>query len=88
MLRSRKTPCKPPLQTQSQRFNADIISRQIVGMIACLEKFLTEAEERGNAFFLGLLEKQHIRMKALFERNVVRTKNLFCKQCVINTDGS
>lgn len=43
-------------------------------MIACLEKFLTEAEERGNAFFLGLLEKQHVRMKALFERNVVRTK--------------
>lgn len=40
-------------------------------MIACLEKFLTEAEERGNTFFLGLLEKQHVRMKGLFERNVV-----------------
>ena len=44
---------------------------QIVGMIACLEKFLAEAEERGNAFFLGLLEKQHVRMKGLFDRQVV-----------------
>lgn len=74
MLRSRRTPCKPPFQTLTLGSNADNISRQIVGMIACLEKFLTEAEERGNAFFLGLLEKQHVRMKALFERNVVRTK--------------
>ena len=41
-------------------------------MIVCLERFLTEAEERGNAFFLGLLEKQHVRLKGLFERQVVR----------------
>ncbi|GJE97072.1 exocyst complex component Sec3-domain-containing protein [Phanerochaete sordida] len=43
---------------------------QIVGMIVCVERFLTEAEERGNAFFLGLLEKQHVRLKGLFERQV------------------
>ena len=41
-------------------------------MIVCLERFLTEAEERGNAFFMNLLEKQHIRLKGLFERRVVR----------------
>ena len=40
-------------------------------MIVCLERFLAEAEERGNAFFLGLLEKQHARMKSLFDRRVV-----------------
>ena len=41
-------------------------------MIVCVERFLTEAEERGNAFFLSLLEKQHVRLKGLFERQVVR----------------
>lgn len=45
-------------------------SLQIVGMIGCLERFLTEAEERGNTFLLGLLEKQHVRLKTLFDRNV------------------
>ena len=56
--------------------DADIQIRQIVGMIVSLEKFLTDAEERGNDFFLGLLEKQHVRMKALFERRVVRSSQL------------
>ena len=46
--------------------------RQIVGMIACVERFLTDAEERGNAFFLEVLEKQHTRMKGIYERRVVR----------------
>ena len=36
-----------------------------------MEVGLAEAEERGNAFFLGLLEKQHVRMKGLFDRQVV-----------------
>ena len=40
-------------------------------MLASLEKFQTEAEERGNAFLLSVLEKQHMRLKALFERRVV-----------------
>ena len=41
-------------------------------MIACVERFLTDAEERGNAFFLEVLEKQHTRMKGIYERRVVR----------------
>lgn len=40
-------------------------------MIVCLERYLADAEERGNAFFLNLLEKQHTRLKGLFERHVV-----------------
>ncbi|KAI0778389.1 exocyst complex component Sec3-domain-containing protein [Trametes elegans] len=43
---------------------------QAVGMLASLERFQHEAEERGNAFLLSLLEKQHMRLKALFERRV------------------
>lgn len=41
-------------------------------MLASLEKFQSEAEERGNTFLLSALEKQHMRLKALFERRVVR----------------
>ncbi|PCH33938.1 hypothetical protein WOLCODRAFT_135407 [Wolfiporia cocos MD-104 SS10] len=43
---------------------------QIVGLIAALERFLGDAEERGNAFLLNLLDKQHSRSKQLFERRV------------------
>lgn len=53
-----------------------VLSRQIVGMIACVEKFLADAEERGNTFFLEVLEKQHSRMKGLYERRVVRISYL------------
>ena len=42
-------------------------------MIAALEKFLSEAEERGTTFFLNLLEKQHVRLKGIYERHVVCT---------------
>ncbi|TBU49952.1 exocyst complex component Sec3-domain-containing protein [Dichomitus squalens] len=45
-------------------------SLQVVGMLVSLEKFQSEAEERGNTFLLSLLEKQHMRLKALFERRV------------------
>ncbi|KAI0756800.1 exocyst complex component Sec3-domain-containing protein [Daedaleopsis nitida] len=45
-------------------------SLQVVGMLSSLEKFQSEAEERGNAFLLNALEKQHMRLKALFERRV------------------
>ena len=51
-----------------------IDARQIVGIIVALERFIGEAEERGNAFVLGLLEKQHVRLKGLFERRVVSTR--------------
>lgn len=36
----------------------------------CLERFLTDAEERGNVFWTNLLEKQHDRLKGLFDRRV------------------
>ncbi|KAF9814500.1 hypothetical protein IEO21_05051 [Rhodonia placenta] len=42
----------------------------VVGIIAALERFLGDAEERGNAFLLNVLEKQHTRLKGLFERRV------------------
>ncbi|KAH9944208.1 exocyst complex component Sec3-domain-containing protein [Epithele typhae] len=45
-------------------------SWQVVGMLAALEKFQSEAEEKGNAFLLTVLEKQHMRLKAVFERRV------------------
>ncbi|TFK56552.1 hypothetical protein OE88DRAFT_1649908 [Heliocybe sulcata] len=45
-------------------------SIQIIGIIASLERFQAEAEERGNAFLLNLLEKQHTRLKGLFDRHV------------------
>ncbi|KAI0652057.1 exocyst complex component Sec3-domain-containing protein [Trametes meyenii] len=45
-------------------------SVQVVGMLASLERFQSDAEERGNSFLLSLLEKQHMRLKALFERRV------------------
>lgn len=45
--------------------------RQLVGLIVCLERFLADAEERGNSFLHNVLEKQHTRLKALFDRRVV-----------------
>ncbi|KAF8140415.1 exocyst complex component Sec3-domain-containing protein [Boletus edulis] len=43
---------------------------QVVGIIACLERFLVDADERGNAFFLQILEKQHLRLKGTFDRHI------------------
>ncbi|PPQ64521.1 hypothetical protein CVT26_002060 [Gymnopilus dilepis] len=45
-------------------------SMEIVGVLAFLERFLTEAEEKGNPFLLGLLEKQHSRLKIVFDRHI------------------
>lgn len=45
--------------------------REIVGIIVSLERFLIDAEEKGNAFVLGLLEKQHSRLKLVFDRHIV-----------------
>lgn len=56
-------------------------------MIVCLERFLLEAEERGSTFFIGLLEKQHVRLKGLFERRVVSsifpTHIFFVSPCLL-----
>lgn len=43
---------------------------QIFGLIACLERFLADADDRGNNFLVGLLEKQHTRLKGLLDRHV------------------
>ncbi|KAF8078783.1 exocyst complex component, sec3 subunit [Lyophyllum atratum] len=43
---------------------------EIIGIIACLERFL-DAENRGNQFLLTMLEKQHTRLKGIFERHIV-----------------
>lgn len=45
--------------------------RQLVGVIACLERFLTDADEHGNVFFLQMLDKQHLRLKAALDRHTV-----------------
>jgi hypothetical protein len=36
-----------------------------------LERFLIDAEENGNPFVLSLLEKQHFRLKLVFDRHIV-----------------
>lgn len=46
--------------------------RQIIGILATVERFLADADERGTAFLLNFLDKQHTRLKGLFERHVVR----------------
>lgn len=50
---------------------AEIEDRQVVGVIACLERFLADADERGSSFFLQILEKQHLRLKGVFDRHIV-----------------
>ena len=40
-------------------------------MIVCLEKFMIDANDKGNGFLLGMLSKQHTRLKGLFDRHVV-----------------
>lgn len=49
--------------------------RQIIGILACLERFLVDADETGNAFMLHLLEKQRMRLKGLFDRHVVSLRS-------------
>ncbi|TDL28196.1 hypothetical protein BD410DRAFT_350073 [Rickenella mellea] len=43
---------------------------QITGILACVERAIADAEDRGNSFFVKLLDKQHQRLKALFDRHV------------------
>lgn len=52
--------------------NSVIISRQIVGILASVERAIADAEERANNFFAGVLDKQHQRLRAVFDRHVVR----------------
>jgi exocyst complex component 1 len=39
-------------------------------MLASVERFMAEVDGRQNAFFLRLLERQHVRMKNRFDRHV------------------
>ena len=45
--------------------------REIVGILVSFERFLIDAEEKGNSFVLSLLEKQHFRLKLIFDRHIV-----------------
>ncbi|KAI0307681.1 exocyst complex component Sec3-domain-containing protein [Multifurca ochricompacta] len=45
-------------------------SIQIIGILSSLERFLADADERGKVFLVNLLDKQHTRLKGLFERHV------------------
>jgi len=61
-----------------------LVSSQIFGIIACLERFLADSDERGARFFYGLLDKQHTRLKGSFDRHVVR--RLMCVGGRCNSD--
>ncbi|THH10168.1 hypothetical protein EW145_g1521 [Phellinidium pouzarii] len=43
---------------------------QIVGVIASIERAIVDAEAHGNPFFAIALDKQHQRLKAIFDRHV------------------
>ena len=42
-----------------------------MGILVSFERFLVDAEEKGNPFVLSLLEKQHFRLKLIFDRHIV-----------------
>ncbi|KAG6911564.1 hypothetical protein DXG01_011866 [Tephrocybe rancida] len=43
---------------------------EVIGIIACLERFFVDADDRGNQSLVTILEKQHVRLKGIFERHV------------------
>ncbi|KAJ7225687.1 exocyst complex component sec3 subunit [Mycena pura] len=43
---------------------------QIIGLLASIERFTAEADERGNMFLHNVLGKQHTRLKGLFDRHI------------------
>jgi hypothetical protein len=47
------------------------IDSQLVGIIAYVERFMMEAEDRGNMAFHRLLQKQHQRMMGLHKKQLV-----------------
>ncbi|KAG7099041.1 hypothetical protein E1B28_000920 [Marasmius oreades] len=44
---------------------------QIVGLIATIERFIADSDDRINDFLLNILSKQQTRLKALFDRHIV-----------------
>lgn len=45
--------------------------REIAGILATLERFMADAEDKGNQFLMSFLSKQHTRLKGIFDRHVV-----------------
>ncbi len=74
------------------RHSIDCCCRQIIGVLATLERFLADADERGKAFLINFLDKQHTRLKGLFERHVVRHAAYIyerrCQQRFVDVGGA
>ncbi|KAJ8083824.1 hypothetical protein AAF712_000742 [Marasmius tenuissimus] len=45
-------------------------SMQVVGLIATVERFMADHDDRNNEFLVNLLGKQHTRLKGQFDRNI------------------
>ncbi|KAJ3511244.1 hypothetical protein NMY22_g15712 [Coprinellus aureogranulatus] len=43
---------------------------EIIGIIGAIERAIENAEKKNNPFFLNLLEKQHTRLKSMFDRYI------------------
>ncbi|KAJ7275209.1 exocyst complex component sec3 subunit [Mycena haematopus] len=43
---------------------------QIIGLLASIERFIAEVDEKGNMFLYNALSKQHTRLKGLFDRHI------------------
>ncbi|KAJ6519655.1 exocyst complex component sec3 subunit [Mycena sanguinolenta] len=43
---------------------------QIIGLLASIERFVADADEKGNTFLFNALGKQHTRLKGLFDRHI------------------
>ncbi|XP_006453994.1 hypothetical protein AGABI2DRAFT_61670 [Agaricus bisporus var. bisporus H97] len=43
---------------------------EIVGVLAILEKFIADADEKGNLFLFNFLGKQYTRLKGVFDRHI------------------
>ncbi|KAF8917639.1 exocyst complex component Sec3-domain-containing protein [Mucidula mucida] len=43
---------------------------QVYGLLACLERFISDTDEMGGNFLLGVLDKQQMRLKGLLDRHI------------------
>lgn len=53
----------------------------MIGIIAHLERYKSDAEERGNAFLARLLQKQQQRMVGVHTRHLVRATSSYKSLC-------
>ncbi|KLO20758.1 hypothetical protein SCHPADRAFT_816552 [Schizopora paradoxa] len=59
------------LSAELKTFIDDALSRdqiQVAGLLASLERSVSDAEVKGNVFFVTIVEKQHQRLKSVLER--------------------